>query len=223
MNRIYAPTAGPESWQQFLAKPDLQWARGYSARTLASSWEAADGLPTEIIAILEPAVGPAELLLALPEHKTALPGGRRESQSDVFALIRSRVGLMAATIEGKVDEAFGPTVAEWLTEASPGKIERLRAIMDLLGVSGDVNGAVRYQLLHRTAAAIIEADRFGATAATMIVHSFSPKRRWHDDYERFARLLGLSGKVGVAEQVKLPDGRSLFIGWACGDERFLAA
>ncbi|BCH05057.1 hypothetical protein MesoLj131b_70560 (plasmid) [Mesorhizobium sp. 131-2-5] len=31
---------------------------------------------------------PAELLLALPEHKVPFDGGNRDSQNDVFALIR---------------------------------------------------------------------------------------------------------------------------------------
>lgn len=42
---------------------------------------------------MEPAFGLAELLLAAPEHKTMLPGGTRESQSDVFTLIRHPAGL----------------------------------------------------------------------------------------------------------------------------------
>ena len=135
MNRVYVPTSGPKAWRQFLAKPELQWAMGYSARTMASSWEAADGLPSEIAAVLQPLMGEAELLLALPEHKTALPGGRRESQSDVFALLRTKLGLVALTVEGKVEEPFGPTVSEWLEGASPGKIQRLQAITELLGLT----------------------------------------------------------------------------------------
>lgn len=223
MNRVYVPTVGPDAWRQFLAKPELQWAMGYSARTMASSWEAADGLPSEIAAVLRPVIGEAELLLALPEHKTALPGGRRESQSDVFALLRTKLGLVAMTVEGKVDEPFGPTVAEWLDGASSGKIQRLEAIAELLGIEGQIDGAMRYQLLHRTAAAVIEAERFSASAAAMVVHSFSPERRWLADYRRFAGLLGAAGEVGIIERVRLSDRGQLFIGWACGDERFLAA
>lgn len=34
-NRILIPSKGPDDLQQFLAKSDLQWATGYSARTLA--------------------------------------------------------------------------------------------------------------------------------------------------------------------------------------------
>jgi len=177
MTRIYLPSVGPDSWQQLLAKPELHWATGYSARTLAHSWEAAAGLPPEIAQLLKSLGGEAELLLALPEHKTPLPGGRRESQSDVFALLRVARQVVACTIEGKVDEPFGPTVEEWLVDASSGKQERLGYLAKLLGLSEPVAGDVRYQLFHRTASAVVEAQRFGASGAAMIVHSFSPNAR----------------------------------------------
>ena len=196
---------------------------GYSARTLAHSWEAADGLPDEVRAALETVVTVPRLLLALPEHKTALPGGRRESQSDVFAPIRSDEHLIAAAIEGKVDEAFGPTVAEWLQDASPGKRTRLDAVCKLLGLSADLDGDVRYQLLHRTAAAVIEAERFAAGAAAMIVHSFSPNARWFTDYARFAALLGVQAEAGRAFPVRLPTGKPLYLAWVSGDQRFRSA
>lgn len=108
-----------------LAKPDLHWSVGYSARTVAQSWEAANGLPPEIEVLLANAYGPVELLFATPEHKTPLPGGRRESQSDVFALVRHAAGLIACTVEGKVDEPFGPTVGQQMASPSPGRVERL--------------------------------------------------------------------------------------------------
>jgi len=132
--KVMIPTQGADDWRRFLAKPDLHWATGYSARTLAHAWEAYPGLPPEIAALTEAAFGPGELLFAIPEHKTPLPGGHRESQSDVFALVRHSDGLATYTIEGKVDEPFGPTVGEWLVEPSPGKTERLAYIAGLLGI-----------------------------------------------------------------------------------------
>jgi hypothetical protein len=79
VTRILVPSAGPNSWRQVLAKPDLHWAVGYSARTIAHAWEEADGVPPEVAAILNAALGSTELLLAIPEHRTPLPGGTRES------------------------------------------------------------------------------------------------------------------------------------------------
>ncbi len=222
MGKILIPSSGPDSWKQFLAKPELHWARGYSARTLAHAWEAANGLPPEIARLMSAAFGDGELLFAAPEHKTALPGGTRESQSDVFALVRHRSGLATYTIEGKVDEPFGPTVGEWSKEASPGKTERLAYICGLLGLK-DCPPDIHYQLLHRTASALIEADRFAAGNAGMIVHSFSPEKRW---FEAFAQFVGLFGEKIAPETpvtITVPSGKSLMLGRCSGDQTFRTA
>ena len=60
-----------------------------------------------------------------------LPGGRRESQTDVFVLARRARGLVAIAVEGKVDEAFGPTVAERQTNPFRGVEERLNAMSQM--------------------------------------------------------------------------------------------
>ncbi len=222
MSKILVPSSGPDDWKQFLAQPELHWAKGYSARTLAYSWEATDAPPREVTDLMEQAFGLGELLFAVPEHKTSLPGGERKSQSDVFALVRHEGGLATYTIEGKVDEPFGPTVGEWSVNASPGKIERLEYLCSILGI-GSCPPDIRYQLLHRTASALIEADRFDANMSGMIVHSFSPKRRWLDEFIKFAALLGSDVEVGQAVTITMPSGKLLMIGWACGDERFRRA
>lgn len=221
MSRILVPSTGAENWRAFLAKPDLHWAVGYSARTLAHAWEAASGLPPEIAAILNPVFGTVEPLVTMPEHKTPLPGGSRESQSDVFTLLRHVGGTIACTIEGKVNEPFGPTVARQMANASPGRTERLNYLCELLGI-GDCPTDVHYQLLHRTASSLVEAERFSANDAAMIVHSFSPERRWFDAFTHFCEVLG-GGTVEVGEPkvVIVPDGKRLVLGWACGDSRFL--
>lgn len=212
------PSAGPESWKQLLAKPDLHWATGFSARTLAYSWEAANGIPTEVERLLEAELGKVEPLIIIPEHKTPLPGGQRESQSDVFVLARHASGTIACTIEGKVDEPFGPTVAQQMVEASSGKAERMDFLCRRLGLS-ECPGDVHYQLLHRTVSALIEADRFAASRAAMIVHSFSPERRWFDAYARFVEMLGGTAEADGATMVEVPGGQ-LLLGWACGEQRF---
>lgn len=218
MTCILIPSAGPADWKQFLAKPDLHWATGYSARTLAHAWEDAGGIPVEVKRLLEGAMGKVEPLIIIPEHKTALPGGRRESQSDVFVLARHATGTVACTIEGKVDEPFGPTVAQQMAEASSGKAERLDYLCRRLGLS-DCPTDVHYQLLHRSVSALIEADRFAANQAAMIVHSFSPEHRWFDAYARFVEFLGGTAEADGATTVEVPGG-TLVLGWACGEQRF---
>ena len=218
MSKILTPSSGPDDWQQFLADPQKQWKRGYSAMAAALSWEAAKGLPPEIAALLEPDV---ELLFAIPEHKVALPGGRRESQCDVFALARAGDETIALAVEAKVNEPFGPTVGEWMVGASAGKTERMTFIRDLLGLPDGAIDHVRYQLLHRTAAAVLEATRFKTDRAAMIVQSFSQEHRWFEDFAAFTSLLGLEATRGTPLRHILPSGKPLDLGWAVRPAEFL--
>ncbi|OBQ97490.1 hypothetical protein [Mesorhizobium sp. AA23] len=218
MSRIYIPSTGPDNWQALLADPSKHWRTGYSARTLAHCWERANGLPPEIAAMFD---GPSELLLALPEHKVPLAGGQRHSQSDVFALIRFGENTCAATIEGKVNEPFGPTVGEWFADPSDGKRLRLRQICDLMALDGVPPMDIRYQLLHRTASALLEAKRFKTDEAAMIVHTFSAARMWFDDFERFAGLFGNTARPDEPMVLVLRTGQRLRLGWATGNPEHL--
>lgn len=220
MNRIYVPSAGPDTWQGLLAEPEKHWRTGYSARTLAHAWESSNGLPPEIARLFSQ---PTTLLLAIPEHKVALPGGRRESQTDLFALIRIGDRTSTLAVEGKVNEPFGPTIEEWYKDPSEGKQTRIAYLCSLLGFPETPLGSVRYQLLHRTASALIEADRFKTDEAAMIVHSFSAERMWFEDFANFATLFGASIEPDRLCSVKLSSNRTLHLGWATGDSKHLSA
>ena len=50
MKRIFVPSQGIDDWKRGLAKPEKQRKAGYSAHALASSWEAAHGMPEEVLA-----------------------------------------------------------------------------------------------------------------------------------------------------------------------------
>ena len=222
MPPIYKPTTGPEDWKQFLAKPDLHWKSGYFAKSMAYCWEKADGLPEEIaMAIrLQWDIEP-EPLIIIPEYKVPLPGGGADSQNDAFLFCRIGEQTAAVMIEGKVDEPFGPSIGEWLKQASAGKIKRLQHLCALLGVSYPPAPHLRYQLFHRAASAIIEAERFGADLAIMIVHSFSPKRAWHEDFSAFAAELGTADKAGALPRAMSVPGRPFHLGWVAGNPEYL--
>lgn len=212
--RIYLPSNTAENWRVLLADPDKHWRSGFSAKAAAEHWERASGLPIEIAAVFEQAaLGPAELLAAFPEWKTPLPGGRRESQTDILALVRSPGGLWIAGVEAKVGEPFGPTVGEWLIDASAGKLERLDFLKRKLRLGGDVTG-LRYQLLHRTVAAIIEAERFNAAGAAMIVQSFSPVSAWRADFDAFVEMMGMQDGLRSEHS----DSGALLLAWAQGPD-----
>ena len=225
MTRIFVPSTGPDSWRSLLAEPETQWKREYSARTLAHCWEDHDGFPPEVRAVLadHPQLASAEPLLIFPEWKVSLPGGRRPSQNDVWALARSAEGLISVTVEGKVKESFDKTLAEWKVDASPGKGARLAFLAEVLGLATPLNDAVRYQLLHRAASAVIEAERFGAAHAVMLVHSFSQEDLWFDDFALFVSQFGLNAEVGRIASATARNGMPLHLGWVKGDPRYLNA
>lgn len=164
----------------------------------------------------------SQLLLAFPEHQVPLPGGSRPSQNDIWVLARSGNGLISIAVEGKVAEPFGPTIGEWLKNASPGKAARLAFLQNELGLSQAPPATVRYQLLHRTASAVIEARRFGAPHAAMLVHSFSPENLWFEDYTAFASLFGAQVRVGEVVRAGTCGGVHLHLGWIHGNHKFLS-
>jgi hypothetical protein len=223
VTRIFIPSSGPKDWQDLLADPEMQWASGYSARTLAHCWESAGGFPPEVTEVLSqnPAFRDAKPLLIFPEWKVTLPGGSKPSQNDIWILAKSKAGLISIAVEGKVEEPFGETLSEWKVNASPGKIQRLAWLANLLGLGSSVPDSIRYQLLHRSASAAIEAKRFGAAHALMLVHSFSEKCLWFDDFSAFVGLFGLAASTNKLLSTALGDGLPIHFAWVKGDLRYL--
>jgi len=215
MRQIYRRTENAEDWRALLAKPETQWRDGFSAKLTAERWEGIEGLPPEIADLL--GTDPV-LQLALVEHKVPLPGGNTDSQCDVFALARADGRDIAMAVEAKVNEPFGPTLAEWLSPETPGKLTRLSAICSLLGLpdpqESPLDPLLRYQLFHRTAAAIVEAHRFHRPVAAMIVQSFAPDHRWYEDFSAFCALMGVNPVPGQSAECELPCGTRLILGWA---------
>jgi hypothetical protein len=188
---LLVPAAGVDDWKKLLADPDKHWREGYSAHALATRWQSARGFPREMSEVFAAGgLTDVQMLIGVPEHKVPLPGGVRASQTDLWVLARTNDGLISIAVEGKVRESFGPTLAEWLAEPSPGKTERWSALCDLLSISNDCDRALRYQLVHRTANAVLEAKHFHAAKALMVVHSFSAHRDGFADFQSFAGQLG---------------------------------
>ncbi|SDM73213.1 hypothetical protein SAMN04488568_1208 [Maricaulis salignorans] len=222
MPPIYRRSSGPEDWKQFLAAPDRHWKTGHSAKSMAYSWEEADGLPLEVSATITDAIGDIpEPLIIIPEYKVALPGGITDSQNDAFLLCRIGSQTAVVMIEGKVDEPFGPSVGEWFRNASPGKVQRLQHLCAILGLSYPPSPQLRYQLFHRCASAIIEAERFKTDLALMIVHSFSQERVWHDDFSEFATEIGARSTPGELSRSNTVPGRPFYLGWVTGEAQYL--
>lgn len=223
MAKILIPSSSPEDWKGFLAEPDKHWRRGYSARALAHCWQEADGIPPDVLSVLSQvsSLSSLETIFAIPEYQVPLPGGARPSQNDVWVLGQTNHGLVSIAVEGKVSEPFGPTIGEWFSESSPGKERRLKFLCSELGLVFPPPEDARYQLFHRTASAIIEAKRFRAEDAIMVVHSFSPTNEWFEDYQQFLFLFGLSGEVDKVVSTNIMSRLTLRFAWVHGPEEYL--
>lgn len=227
MANFFVSSTGPDDWRGLLSHPSNQWRTGYSAKTLAYCWEAARSFPESVRRVFAasgyPRLQNMEFIFGLPEYRTPLAGGRTPSQSDIFVLARSGRGLISITVEGKVDEDFGPLTSDWRKDGSPGKRERLADLCKRLRLSQKRVDPIRYQLIHRTAAALIEAERFYADTAIMLVHSFSPKRTGFEDYQAFTGLFGRSTEPDSVTYIGRRNGIELYTAWVVGEPEFLKA
>jgi hypothetical protein len=225
LKRIFISTRTGSDWQRLLAKPQLHWKKGRSAMTAAASWEDANGaLPPEIASLLNASLDDdlsgLKLLAAIPEWEVSLPGGDTASHTDVLAVAQNSRGLCVIAVEAKVDEDFGPLVRDKRVGVSDGQRKRLEYLKSTLGLK-TLDDAIRYQLLHRTASAILTARDFHAGVAVMMVQSFGTKVSLREDFDAFCRALGaqkLPGGMAVVRHFNQP---RLFLGWCNGDARFL--
>jgi hypothetical protein len=138
-------------------------------------------------------------------------------------LAKCDAGLVSIAIEGKVNESFGDPLGVWRKSASPGKLTRLAYLADVLGLPQPIPDEIYYQLLHRAASALIEAERFQATQSVMLVHSFSPSNRCFEEFKAFVGLYGVEAEIQKPNAVSAKNGTPLHVAWVHGDERFLGA
>jgi hypothetical protein len=216
-SRIAVPIQKPEDVIPHLGKPS-HWKQGRSAKSLADSWFFAKGFPDVIGALLaqSDSFAEAELLEAWLERETDLQDGRATpSQTDLLALLAIGDRLAVLGIEAKVDESFGQYVSEWLEGGSEGKADRLSQLCALFSLEPGQVGHLRYQLFHRTAAAILEARRFRGNTAILIVQSFCPKSTGLADATEFFDAIGMPGlEIGKLLGPRRVGGVELWVGWA---------
>jgi len=225
VKRILIPTNGGSDWQALLADPLLHWKKGASAMTTAACWEAAAGkLPPEISVLLDSSALEAlqnlKMLAAIPEWETELEGGVTTSKTDVLALCRNESGLCVVAVEAKVNEDFGPLVEATRNEASTGQSDRLDSLQRLFGLAS-LSGSIRYQLLHRTASALLTARLFHARTAVMLVQSFGNKANLRADFDYFGESLN-GQRIGAnIYSITAKESPKLFLAWCQGETKFL--
>lgn len=197
--RLFLPMRQPEDVILHLGKPS-HWKEGRSAKSVATAWFASNDFPDDVREILETAEEFAgiQLVDCFLERMTDLDDGRATaSQTDLLAIGATNEDLVIIGVEAKVTESFGPYVGDW-RDGSTGKEQRLAKLCDRLGFDMNSVNELRYQLFHRTVSAILEARRYRARHAIMLIQSFCPQHTGHQDFLAFTRKLGL-GDVSVGE------------------------
>jgi len=172
-------------------------------------------MPAEVVEALEtcPTFRSAELITAVPEHRVTLDDERRPSQNDLWLILWTPQGYASVTVEAKAGEEFDKPIDQWLREDSKGKDARLRFLSNTLCLADPCPGHIRYQLVHRTASAILEAKRCHFALALMLVQSFEESRSSWADYEAFASHLGLTAMRGATTGPRRVDGIDLYLAW----------
>ena len=132
----------------------------------------------------------------------------RRSQTDLLAFVKFVHGAAVIAVEGKVEESFRDLVSTW-NDHSPGKERRLEALCASLGLRVADVGGIRYQLLHRTASAIYEAQRYRTSRAVMLVHSFSATDASFRDFQAFAKSM----RVPVQAVNRMSEEQGSGFGW----------
>jgi hypothetical protein len=225
MKRVFIQTKTGSDWQRLLDKPKLHWKKGASAMSTAAAWEdAGDVLPEEITRALDASndevLHNLKLLAAIPEWEVSLPGGDTASHTDVLALARNDKGLCVIAVEAKVNEDFGPFLKDKRAEASSGQGKRLDDLHSLLGVA-HFDDLIRYQLLHRTASALLTAREFHAHAAVMLVHSFGDKPNLRADFDAFCSTLRAKELSSGVHVVPASSNPRLYMAWCSGNRWYL--
>ncbi len=135
------------------------------------------------------------------------------------AACRNDLGLCVIGVEAKVLEPFGPLVAEKRAKASSGQSERLTYLQSLLRVER-FDDAIRYQLVHRTASALLTAREFHAVAAVMLVHAFDTPDAQRIDFEAFKLALNAREVSHLLYKVATFEKPALYLAWCDGDSKF---
>jgi hypothetical protein len=206
-----------------LADPERQWRRGFSAFETAVSWELAakrraSGLPGPVEEwFLQCGMPDPLLTIAVAEHKVRLAGRGGDSQCDVWAIVKSGPEWISLAIEAKALERFGENSLEhWLKSGKSEGSARNRKVrwdelLTHLPPSQSYMG-VQYQLLHRCAAAVIEAKRLRLNRAVCIIQSFRTCVENTAAYELFCRAVDEGWQTGRPVTAKVGE-ITLNVGW----------
>jgi Domain of unknown function (DUF6946) len=160
---------------------ERQWEDGRSEKELARSWFRKEfACPPEEMRVLLERAFRAEIAFdeAKPECVIKLDVFAGEHRNcDLVVLCNVGAKRMVINVEAKADEPFGRVIGEYYDRKTgsgskvPARIRQLSQA--LFGREPDeAIRNLRYQLLHATAAALVEAAASGAELGLFLVHEF---------------------------------------------------
>lgn len=211
-----------------------KWVATRSAYELAHCWHECKGLPEPIQNVFASAghevLRGLSVDLCLVEKPVFLDTRMGPSMTDLMAYGRNSSGdAIVVAVEGKADEPFASRVSTWVrgdgkdvtpdSPIRPTRARRLEFLSKHLATNVLPDSTLRYQLLHRTVSAVLEAQLHGAAAAVVLVHAFGPEAPENiSDFSDFLRFLGgqavvnrqVSGPFRLGEQRELP---TFFLWW----------
>ncbi len=218
------PVTTLDEWEALVNAKD--WVDGRSAKRLAQTWFPAGGFPATVRKSLDMEANLANVVAtnAVVEHVANVPGEGRSSSTDLMVRAKSESTSISIAVEAKVDEGFNQIVSKWLLEGdslnSPAnRSARVGGMARYLGLSEALVSDIRYQLIHRTYAAVVESETCGLDEAMLMIHSFSPDavtRPGWDDFVAWARLLRDTGTDPIPDEpwrCRTVNGRPLWFLW----------
>lgn len=213
---------------------DNKWVPTRSAYELAHCWQQCGGLPQPIANVLDTSghevLRGVSVDLCLVEKPVFLDTKIAPSMTDLMAYGRNAKGAaVVLAVEGKANEPFGSRVADWVrgdekstarpVAPRPTRLRRLEFLSKHLSQEIRPDSAIRYQLLHRTVSAVLEAQLHGALAAVVLVHAFGPDAPENlSDFSEFLKEIGVGGvpKGSVSDACLLGEDRDMptyFLWW----------
>lgn len=197
----------PDDWKSIVGEKN--WVVRRSAFELAHSWQGAQGFPEAVRSVFRKSE--IQILkqitpeLGLVEFPVFLDTRKAPSMTDTMVYCRSANDEdVVIAVEGKATESFGPQIAPWLRgdeqnvslsiPVRPTRVKRLAFLSEVLRLEVPHDSTLRYQLLHRTVSAVLEASKTSAAAAVMLVHSFAESQDNWDDFATYLRALEIEAR-----------------------------
>ncbi|MEX0720951.1 MAG: hypothetical protein WD059_09800 [Balneolaceae bacterium] len=212
----------PESWKDVVTEKN--WKKGRSAYLTAHHWGSKNKIPKFITKVINDSKIDSLMGLkgqfCIVEKPTFLDTYKAPSFTDVFVYaINKNEDKVLLGVEAKVDESFGSVVKNWVNvkgERKPSRINRLEFLCEKLQLSATQTFDIRYQLLHRFAALIIESEKENSSTNILLIHSFGDNERKNlDDFKRFLTLFNVKefGVNKIFGPILNINGRDFYTGW----------